>query len=187
VVEKLWIFQSFSHRLPRQPPAPHLFAPQPVNQQAEFSLTFMECAAPHRFCDVTAQPGLSSVSERTAFPPLQTEIPPSPTNRTRHPSPAQHRPDNKENLPFAIPDLDRMKMNYDASQPDPFLDALFQHGKGVSGKDSHHWHYNFQSLRALLLRAGYTHVERREGGVGDCPDVEKIDRRPESLFAEAYK
>ncbi len=90
-------------------------------------------------------------------------------------------------LRIAVPDLDRMVTNYDASAPDPFLNAFFQHGKGVSGKDSHHWHYNFRSLRELLLKAGYSRVERREFGVGDCPDVEKIDRRPESLFAEAYK
>jgi hypothetical protein len=90
-------------------------------------------------------------------------------------------------LRIAIPDLDRLVTNYDAMTPDLFLESIFQNSNGVDEKDSHHWHYNFGSLTALLLKVGFSRVVRRDFQVGDCPDVQKLDRRPESLFVEAYK
>jgi SAM-dependent methyltransferase len=89
-------------------------------------------------------------------------------------------------LRIAVPDLDNLVSHYNPQTPDAFLQAVFEYGRGLE-KNSHHWHYNFNSLKAALLDIGFTRVERRSFRVGDCPDVEKIDRRPESLFIEAYK
>ena len=89
-------------------------------------------------------------------------------------------------LRIVIPDLDRMVSKYDPASPTPFLQNIFEYGRGLE-KNSHHWHYNYCSLKAALLDAGFSRVERRDFQVGECPDVKKLDRRPESLFAEAYK
>lgn len=56
-----------------------------------------------------------------------------------------------------------------------------------SEKNMHHFMYNFESLRALLLSVGFTDVHRRDYQQGVCPDVEKLDNRPGSLFVEAIK
>jgi SAM-dependent methyltransferase len=89
-------------------------------------------------------------------------------------------------LRIAVPDLDKLIGSYDPADPDLALQSIFQDGKGME-KNSHHWHYNFNSLKALLFNLGFSKVERREFQVGMCPDLEKLDNRPESLFVEAFK
>jgi hypothetical protein len=90
-------------------------------------------------------------------------------------------------LRVTIPDLDKLVAGYDSLSPDQFLESVFQYGSGPGDKNSRHWHYNFNSLKSLLLNVGFSRAERRDFRVGDCPDVEKMDARPESLFVEAYK
>jgi hypothetical protein len=85
-----------------------------------------------------------------------------------------------------VPDLDKLIRSYDPAEPDVCLQSIFQDGKGME-KNSHHWHYNYYSLKTLLLSLGFSRVERCEFQVGMCPDIEKLDNRPESLFVEAYK
>jgi SAM-dependent methyltransferase len=94
------------------------------------------------------------------------------------------RPDGV--LRIAVPDLDRMVRNYDPSFPESFLQGIFQYGVGAD-KNSHRWHYNFTNLRSNLLKLGFSRVTRCEFRIGTCPDLEKVDNRPESLFVEAFK
>jgi len=89
-------------------------------------------------------------------------------------------------LRIVIPDLDQLVSNYDPDSPSGFLQSIFEYGRGLE-KNSHHWHYNYRSLNAALLNVGFSRVERCEYQVGACPDVKKMDKRPESLFVEAYK
>jgi SAM-dependent methyltransferase len=89
-------------------------------------------------------------------------------------------------LRVAVPDLDRMIREYDADDPEPFLQEMFQYGVGAK-KNSHHWHYNFNSLRSQLLKIGFSQVTRCDFKIGQCPDVQRIDSRPGSLFIEAFK
>ncbi len=85
-----------------------------------------------------------------------------------------------------MPDLDRMIQEYDPSNPESFLQGIFQYGVGAD-RNSHHWHYNYVNLQSLLLKLGFYSVTRCGFRTGTCPDVERIDRRPESLFVEAFK
>ncbi|HWD64310.1 MAG TPA: methyltransferase domain-containing protein [Solirubrobacteraceae bacterium] len=89
-------------------------------------------------------------------------------------------------LRIAVPDLDAMVEQYDPTDPDRFLWGVFQ-GRGARAKASarHWWHYNAVSLEALLRRLGYTEVRRCEFQQGRCPDLERIETRPWSLFMEA--
>jgi SAM-dependent methyltransferase len=89
-------------------------------------------------------------------------------------------------LRIGVPDLDRMVREYDPADPESFLQGVFQHGVGAD-KNSHHWHYNYTNLSSHLLKLGFSRVTRCEFGIGECPDVERIDTRPESLFVEAFK
>jgi SAM-dependent methyltransferase len=89
---------------------------------------------------------------------------------------------------IAVPDLDQEVARYDPADPDRFLWGIYQ-GRGRSAKRAvrHWWHYNARSLEALLRRVGFREIERREYREGRCPDVERIENRPGSLFMEALK
>jgi SAM-dependent methyltransferase len=89
-------------------------------------------------------------------------------------------------LRIAVPDLDRLVREYDSAEPESFLQEIFQYGVGAD-KNSHHWHYNYANLRSRLLTLGFSRVTRCDFRVGSCPEVERIDSRPESLFVEAFK
>lgn len=58
----------------------------------------------------------------------------------------------------------------------------------ISRNLSGHWHqwlYDAGSLVALLAEAGFERIEVVEYRQGRCPDLERIETRPDSLFVEA--
>jgi predicted SAM-dependent methyltransferase len=88
---------------------------------------------------------------------------------------------------IAVPDLDAVIGAYDPADADGFLFGMWQGRERSTSRHRHWWHYNERSLRDVLERAGFTRVERREFRSGRCPDVERIDSRPESLFMEGER
>ena len=90
-------------------------------------------------------------------------------------------------LRVAVPDLDAVVGGYDPANPDAFLDGLLQGRERSMSRHRHWWNYNETSMRALLESAGFATVVRREYGEGLCPDVERVDTRPGSLFMEAVR
>jgi SAM-dependent methyltransferase len=88
-------------------------------------------------------------------------------------------------LRLAVPDLDAVIAAYDPADADGFLEGMLQGRTRSRSRHRHWWHYNERNLRALLERCGFTAVRRCEFRQGRCPDVERIDTRPESLFMEA--
>jgi hypothetical protein len=76
---------------------------------------------------------------------------------------------------------------YDPADPDSFLFGMWQGRERTTSRHRHWWQYNERSLRDLLERAGFAEVERRGYREGRCPDVERIDSRPESLFMEGVR
>jgi SAM-dependent methyltransferase len=87
----------------------------------------------------------------------------------------------------AVPDLDTVVAGYDPADPDAFLDGLLQGRERSTSRHRHWWNYNENSMRALLRRTGFADVARREFGQGRCPDVQRVDTRPASLFMEAVR
>ena len=87
----------------------------------------------------------------------------------------------------AVPDLDAVVADYDPRDPDAFLDGLLQGRERSTSRHRHWWNYNETSMRALLTGAGFATSERREYRAGLCPDVERVDTRPGSLFMEAVR
>jgi SAM-dependent methyltransferase len=88
---------------------------------------------------------------------------------------------------IAVPDLDRVIAEYDPAQPDEFLFGMWQGRERSTSRHRHWWLYNERSLRDLLTRTAFTDVSRCAFREGRCPDVERIDSRPESLFMEAAR
>jgi SAM-dependent methyltransferase len=86
---------------------------------------------------------------------------------------------------IAVPDLDHEIGRYDPERPDEFLEGLLQGRERSRSRHRHWWLYNERSLRALLERTGFTAIRRTAYREGRCPDVERIDSRPGSLFMEA--
>jgi SAM-dependent methyltransferase len=88
-------------------------------------------------------------------------------------------------LRIAVSEPDQEVGRYDPAHPDEFVEGLLQGRERSTSRHRHWWLYNEQSLRALLERAGFTDVRRTAYRQGRCPDVERIDSRPGSLFMEA--
>jgi predicted SAM-dependent methyltransferase len=88
---------------------------------------------------------------------------------------------------ITVPDLDRGVAAYDPEAPEPFLTFMYEtHEK--RDKNRHHWMYNEHSLGRLLREAGFSEVQRRRYREGRCPDLDRLDNRPEeTLFMEAVK
>lgn len=87
----------------------------------------------------------------------------------------------------SVPDLDWAVDNYDRKNPDALLKLIYESEQQYD-KNRHHWMYNEHSMRALLLGAGFREAARCEYKQGRCPDLDRLDNRPEgSLFMEAVK
>jgi len=89
-------------------------------------------------------------------------------------------------LRISVPDLDAFVRDYDPKDSMDWATNLFEANER-SEKNMHHFMYNFESLRTLLQSAGFSQVIRQDYQQGICPDVEKLDNRPGSLFVEAIK
>jgi predicted SAM-dependent methyltransferase len=89
-------------------------------------------------------------------------------------------------LRIAVPDLDRIIKKYVPEHPEAFLEELFEPNQR-SAKNMHHWHYNEFSLRKSLEDAGFQKIMREAFRRGRCPDLDRIERREESLFVEAVR
>ena len=89
-------------------------------------------------------------------------------------------------LRLAVPDLDRCVRQYNSDDPDAFCSVMYESAR-PGDKNRHHWMYNETSSRKLLEEVGFCEVTRQSYGAGECPDVQKIDNRPDSLFMEAKK
>jgi SAM-dependent methyltransferase len=89
-------------------------------------------------------------------------------------------------LRVAVPDLDRMVADYDAQEPEKFLEDIYEI-KQKHEKNRHHWHYNDISLAKQLKCLGFREAYRCQFQQGRCSDIDLIEKRPDSLFMEAVK
>jgi predicted SAM-dependent methyltransferase len=90
-------------------------------------------------------------------------------------------------LRISVPDLELGIATYDSHDPEPFLDLVYNASQ-KRDKNRHHWMYTEHSLGRLLGEVGFSEVMRCSYRQGRCPDLEKIDNRPDvSLFMEAVK
>ena len=87
----------------------------------------------------------------------------------------------------AIPDLEYAVSLYYKGNKDEML-ANFFFIEDDSFYARHKYMYDFEMMKNILEKIGFTHVNRKAYRVGDCPDLVLLDNRPdESLFVEARK
>ncbi len=89
-------------------------------------------------------------------------------------------------LRVAVPDLDRWIQTYNPKDPDKTLE-LFYLPSTKRVKNHIHWMYNVRSLRKIMEEAGFKKIMQYEMFKGECPDVERIDYRADSIFVEGTK
>lgn len=86
-----------------------------------------------------------------------------------------------------VPDLDLAVAKYDSQDPDVLLKLVYESDQ-PRDKNRHHWMYNAHSMGRLLRSAGFALVERCAYRQGRCPDLDRLDNRPDvSLFMEGVK
>jgi SAM-dependent methyltransferase len=86
----------------------------------------------------------------------------------------------------ALPDLDIYLARYDRENSFDWAVSLFEADK-KGAKNQHKFMYNFESFRRLATEAGFTRIERCSYRQGRCPDVERLDNRPDhSLYVECF-
>lgn len=89
-------------------------------------------------------------------------------------------------LRIAVPDLDHWITTYNPGNPDAFLQLVYL--PTTKRKQNHiHWMYNARSLRKMMEEAGFKKIMQYEMFKGECPDVERIDYRTDSIFMEGTK
>jgi predicted SAM-dependent methyltransferase len=87
-------------------------------------------------------------------------------------------------LRFSMPDLDYLINEYRAEDSLRWATVFFEANEPAE-KNRHHFMYNFVSLCQMLKEAGFSRIVRCGFREGECPDVDKLDIRPKSLFVEA--
>jgi len=86
-----------------------------------------------------------------------------------------------------VPDLDQIVRSYDPENPRPFLEQMYEIGRRSHVKNIHHWGFTRLSLTGLFQAAAFSQPYVTEYRKGVCPDIEKLDNRPGSIFFEAIR
>jgi SAM-dependent methyltransferase len=89
-------------------------------------------------------------------------------------------------LRVAVPNLEQLIDQFDRTDPAPFLMAFFQNEQRRR-RNRHAWHYTALSLVTLITDCGFSEAIPAAYQVGNCPDLDMIETRPDSLFVEATK
>jgi predicted SAM-dependent methyltransferase len=89
-------------------------------------------------------------------------------------------------LRISVPDLDALILAFSPKNSLEWTIDLFEANQ-KSEKNMHHFMYNFDSLYSILRQAGFSQITRQDYRQGICPDIDKLDNRPGSLFVEAIK
>jgi predicted SAM-dependent methyltransferase len=88
---------------------------------------------------------------------------------------------------LAVPDLEHAFRLYQNGKKEQALDYFFVPIRSAAF-NQHHYMYDYELLKALLVSAGFVRVEKLSYRVGRVPDIEILDNRPEeTLFVEAQK
>lgn len=87
---------------------------------------------------------------------------------------------------ICVPDLAYAVSMYESGRKEEALAYFFSEKRQPEAQ--HHYMYDFELLEALLLKAGFSSVERCSYREGRVPDIDQLDNRPEeTLYVEASK
>lgn len=94
---------------------------------------------------------------------------------------------NKGVCRVVVPDLEKTIAKYDVNDPRVFLSEIFEISKRGAVKNSHHCGFTGKFLIKLFSEAGFPKCSVLVYRQGDCPNIDKLDNRPDSIFFEAVK
>lgn len=86
-----------------------------------------------------------------------------------------------------VPDLDKIIALYNSDNPRIFIANIYEVGSRSAVKNPHHSAFTGAFLTQLFSDAGYSECKVLNFRVGRCPDIDRLDNRPDSLFFEACK
>jgi len=86
-----------------------------------------------------------------------------------------------------VPDLEKIISLYNSDDPRKFIADIYEVTTRRAVKNSHHCAFTGAFLSSLFTQAGFSKCLVLSYRVGNCPDIELLDNRPESLFFEAIK
>jgi SAM-dependent methyltransferase len=86
-----------------------------------------------------------------------------------------------------VPDLEKIIALYDHENPRRFITDIYEVATRGAVKNSHHCAFTGAFLTNLFTEAGFSKCAVMTYRVGNCPDIDLLDNRPESLFFEAVK
>lgn len=89
---------------------------------------------------------------------------------------------------ICVPDLEYIIKLYLEGNKERALEYFFRGNKNLSYFNSHKYLYDFELLKSILSKVGFTYIEKWSFQKGNVPDIDKLDNRPkETLFIEAKK
>lgn len=88
---------------------------------------------------------------------------------------------------IAVPDLENIMKTYNPDDLNEFIAGIFETTSRTKDKNHHHSVFTGSFLCKIFREAGFSIVIRADYMRGNCPDVELLDNRPDSLFVEAIK
>lgn len=86
-----------------------------------------------------------------------------------------------------VPDLEKIVKLYDVNDPRDFLYSIYEVATRSAVKNSHHCGFTGAFISKLFQEAGFSKCSVVGYGLGECPELDKLDNRPDSLFFEAIK
>lgn len=87
-----------------------------------------------------------------------------------------------------VPDLEKLLTVFDPQDPSEFLKGVFEATSRSGIKNHHHTGFTGPYLKKIFSESGFSKTSLCSYKKGLCPDVEKLDNRPEeSIFFEAVK
>lgn len=86
-----------------------------------------------------------------------------------------------------VPDLEKIVAQFNPANPTTFIEEIYEVGSRSAVKNAHHCGFTYASLASLFERSGFSEIRRCAFLEGNCPDIDQLDNRPESLFFEAIK
>ena len=88
---------------------------------------------------------------------------------------------------IVVPDLEKIVACWNVNDPREFLQNIFDIAKRSAVKNQHHSGFTGSFLTRLFMDAGFAECQICSYKVGRCPNIDKLDNRPDSLFFEAIK
>lgn len=90
-------------------------------------------------------------------------------------------------LRISVPDLDYAMKMYQENRIEDMM-GLFFFTSDDWDFTAHKYGYNFEHLKEILEKIGFTSIEKKSYQVGSCPDISYLDVYPDhSLFIECRK